>query len=820
MLPLPVDSIVPDIVATLAQRRSAVIVAPPGSGKTTRVPPALVESCGTVVVLQPRRVAARLAAKRIADERGWRLGGPVGYATRFERKTSRETTLEFVTEGLLLRRLQSDPFLDGVGAVILDEIHERSLDGDLVLALLREVQRDVRDDLRVVAMSATLDPGPVAQFLDAAVFEAAGRTFPVDLRFLPRESERWIEEQAASAVRRMLADEPEGHVLVFLPTVRSIERTRADLEGSDLGEVDVLPLHGSLPAREQDRALDPSARRKVVLATNIAETSVTLEGARVVIDSGMALVPRFDAGSGVTTLERQRIARDAADQRAGRAGRTGPGVCLRLWTEAEDRLLAGSTVPEVRRADLAPTALQLRVWGVEPEAFGWFERPPPGALERADHLLRLLGAVDDGGVTELGRAMVSVPAHPRLARVLLEGAARGVEASAATAAALVEGRDIVGRDWRPGPDEDDLSCRLRLVAESELGRAGRGVRRSALGEVRKVRDQLLRVVDRGERLAADSSLVTDAAPPLVAALVAGYPDRVALRRGKSERYLLASGSGAKLGRDSAARGEELVLALRLEGSGEPWIRLALALQQDWLRTEERDGVGFDPQREAVVARRVVTFGELVLEEHPSRSKADPLEVAAKLAEAAADRVEALVSLDADANAMLGRVATLRAVGEDLPDLSDLRVLLPALCAGRRSFAELRKASVAEAVRETLTWKQRQRLDDLAPERMGLPSGSTTRIQYQRDGSPPVLAARIQQLFGMRETPRVAGGKVALLVHLLAPNGRPAQVTQDLGSFWTNTWSEVRKDLRGRYPKHHWPEDPTDAVATDRAKRRR
>jgi len=812
----------------LRRKLNAVVVAPPGSGKTTRVPPALLDVVdGTVVVLQPRRVAARMAAQRIAQERGGRVGGEVGYRTRFERKVSSETRIEFVTEGLLLRRLQADPFLEGVGAVVLDELHERSLDIDLALALLREVQQEARDDLRLVVMSATLDPGPVQSFLGGEqgcdVVLAEGRAFPVELDWLPRESTRRIEEQVASAVRRVLAEEARGHVLVFLPSVRTIAAARRGLLDGDLpGDVRVFALHGSLPPKEQDAALAPwEGGRKVVLATNVAETSVTFDGVRTVIDAGLAVVARFDAATGVTRLERERIARDSADQRAGRAGRTGPGRCLRLWTEREDAALASASAPEVRRADLASACLQLLAWGDEPAEFGWFERPPPGALDRAERLLRSLGAWDDAGLTTVGRQLAALPVHPRLGRVLLEARRRDVLASAATAAALTEGRDVVRRQ-QGYPDEDDLMFRLRLVAEAELAGGGG----AAMAEVRRVRDQLIRAAERLEDGGAGAGVADGDAPALVQALLAGFPDRVGLRRGNGDRYLLASGQGARLSSDSACRGSKLVLALALDGGrrgqrSEAWIRMAVVLEPDWLGAEEVDELVFDADREAVVARRVRRLGVLVLDERPSHAARDPLEQA-RLLEEAARGVDGLLTLDKDAESMLGRVDTLRRLRPELelPDLSSLDALLPVLCADRRSFAELRRAPVAPAVEAVLSWEQRKALDAEVPPRMRVPSGSTVRVQYSRDGAPPVLAARIQQLFGMMETPTVGRGRLPMRVHLLAPNGRPAQVTQDLASFWTNTWPEVRKDLRGRYPKHAWPEDPTTAIPEDRPRRRR
>lgn len=834
-----------DLASALALRPNAVLVAPPGSGKTTRVPPALLESGlaggeggGRILVLQPRRVAARLAAKRIAWERGENLGGIVGYRTRFEGRVSQQTRIEIITEGLLLRRLQADPFIEGVAAVVLDEFHERSLNLDLSLALLREVQGAGRDDLRIVVMSATLDPDPVVEFLGGAdscsLFRSEGRTFPVTLEFDPRPTGRRLDERVASAVRSGLKGSDRGHSLVFLPSVAEIERVRGLLEQGELPKgVVVLPLHGSLPPAQQDAALAPSAVRKVVLATNIAETSVTLDGVTRVIDSGLAVVPRFDPSCGATSLGRERIARDSADQRAGRAGRTGPGVCHRMWTASEDAGLARATLPAIRRSDLTSALLQLASWGTKPEAFGWFETPPIGSLEAAMELLSQLGAMHDGRLMPLGVALAALPTHPRMGRVLLAAADLGVLATAATAVALCEGRELLHRDVRTPPGEDDLEFRLRLVAESEAARRPiRGVRGSALSELRRVRDQLMRVVESADPSAAwglpDVAPLTSAAPPLLRALAAGFPDRIGLLRpGAAERYQLASGQGARLGTGSGSTGQRVVLALALDagrasGRRESWIRLAASLDPAWVSLEEADELVFDESAEAVVGRRVWRYRALIFRSQPPQSPVAPARQGAVLAQAAGRlALDELLTIDAESEALLGRVATLAGLRPELglPDLQSLAPLLPSLCAGRRSFAQLRKAALKPAILELLSWDQRRALDDDLPERIEVPSGRFVRLQYSRSGDPPVLAARIQQLFGMKETPRLAGGRLPVLVHLLAPNGRPAQVTMDLASFWASTWQEVRKDLRGRYPKHSWPEDPSEAVAEDRPRRK-
>lgn len=834
LAPLPIDAALPGLLAQLARRPCAVVVAPPGSGKTTRVPPALLSmGPGKVLVLQPRRVAARLAARRLAEERGERVGGVVGYRTRFERRVGPTTRLEVLTEGLLLRRLQADPFLEGVAAVVLDEFHERSLDIDLALALLREVQQDARPGLLLVVMSATLDPSPVASFLGGeercSVFQVAGRRFPVEQTFDPRPSKLWLSDRVAAAVRQELAVQTEpGHVLVFLPGVGEIEAARRclrdDRERPLPTDVSLHALHGSLPARDQDAALAPERRRKVVLATNIAETSITLEGVRSVVDTGLAKVPRFDLGTGVERLELQRIPRSSADQRAGRAGRTGPGRCRRLWTESEDRQLVPAHVPAVRRVDLAPVFLQLAAWGAEPSTFRWFERPSADALSAAASLLTRLGAVDESGITPRGRALATLPLHPRLGSLLLAGAQAGVLASAATVAALLASRDIVRRQLQDELEDDDIALRLRLVALRELGeRLPRSVDGGAIDEVRRVRDQLVRAA---ERLAWEDSAPKTGAHPLTAALLQAFPDRVALRRAGGERFLLASGTGCRLSPHSLARAE-LLLALSLgvgPRGGEAQIRLALPLRREWLDAEDATELAFDQDREAVAQRRVRRYGALVLDERPVEGKADPAAVAECLERAARRHgAERLLEFDRDASELLGRIATLRPLFPelDLPDPGDANALLPALCAGRRSFAQLRKANVHHALRSMLSWKHRAALDELAPERIRVPSGSKIRLRYDPQGAePPVLAARIQQLFGMNATPRIARGRLGVLVHLLAPNNRPAQVTSDLASFWVNTYPAVRKDLRGRYPKHSWPEDPASATPEDRPRRRR
>jgi ATP-dependent helicase HrpB len=831
---LPIDDVLPALLAGLRAHGAAVVIAPPGAGKTTRVPPAILDAglCGDgrVVMLQPRRVAARAAAVRIAAERGASLGGEVGYRIRFEDRTSAATRIEILTEGLLTRRLQADPFLEGVGCVVLDEFHERSLHADLALTLLREVRRDARPDLRLVVMSATLDPGPVAAFLDGCpVIEAPGRTFPVDVAYAESASDAPLPARCAAAVRRALREAPEGHVLAFLPGVPEIERTAALLE--DLGpEARVLPLHGRLPDAEQDRALAPSPVRKVVLATNVAETSLTIDGVRVVIDGGEANVPRFDARLGLERLERVRVSRASADQRAGRAGRTGPGRCLRLWTAAEHRGLLDAEIPEIRRTDLARTVLEVRGWGADPATFGWFEPPPAAAIARAEALLRQLGAVDARGLTALGRALLALPLHPRLARVVVAGHAAGCPTAAATVAALATERDVL-RTVPDHADRSDLGLRLEVVR----GARGWDVDARAVRQVLQVRDQLVSAARRA--LGAPARDERD--PPeeaLARALLLGFPDRVARRRApRSDRFRLAGGGGAVLDARSVVREAELILAVHLDAAprgerAEHRIRIACALDPDWLPVEAMEEVvetRFDPEREAVAQRRVTRFLDLELESRVVESDAEAV-AAALRAEARRDPRRALQP-DPEVDDFLARLRCLAAWMPELglptfaadfeptEDAADSTPLWDALCAGRRSFADLRRAPLLDLLRAFAGRDAVDAVERLAPARLPLALGQG-RLRYT-PGEPPVLEARVQQLFGLRETPRVAGGRVPVMLHILAPSQRPVQITADLRGFWERTYPEVRKELRGRYPKHDWPDDPVNFTPSPRSGRR-
>lgn len=808
--PLPIDAALPAVLDALRAQGAVVVLAPPGSGKTTRVPQAVLDAIGgRALLLQPRRVAARLCAARIAWERGGELGGEVGYQVRFERRVGPQTRLEVLTEGLLLRRLQEDPFLEGVDTVLLDEFHERSLHLDLSLALLAEVRAQVRPELRLVVMSATLDPGPVARFLGGCpVVVAEGRTFPVEVQHDPRPDERPLPLRVAAAIRARLPE--EGHVLAFLPGVGEIERTLEAL--GPLPGRRVLPLHSRLSLEEQARALAPSAEPRVVLATNIAETSVTFDGVRVVVDSGQERRPVYDPALGLERLERVPIAQSSAAQRAGRAGRTGPGLCRRLWTEAEHRERPAAALPEVQRADLAPAVLELRAWGADPRRFGWFEPPPPAALARAEQLLQRLGALDDGALTPLGQALARLPVHPRVGAVLLAGQRRGLAREAATLAALLSERDPFPGDQHP--ERADLLWRVQRVEEG--GASERGLLRA----VRQARDQLLALAPPhpGPRGRADARALAEL-------LLAGFPDRVAVRReGSPRRYRLVGGAGAAL--PEGQQGPPLVLALELEAGprgerSEHTLRLACALEEAWLPTRWERVLRFDPEREAVRGRRERRYLDLILGEAPDPEEPDPEAVSALLAQEAAKNIERIFTLDDET---INTTQRLRCIidwmpEQQLPPAWDLRWALPALCQGRRSFAELRALDLSEALLGLLSWPQRQALEQHAPARLPVPSGATVRLRYEH-GQPPVLAARVQQLFGLMQTPRIAGGRVPVLIELLSPAQRPVQVTADLAGFWASSYAEVRKELRGRYPKWAWPEDPSQAIPEDRPARRR
>lgn len=770
--PLPIDDAVPRVVETLRTRGAAVLVAEPGAGKTTRVPPALV-SDGAVFLLQPRRVAARSIARRIAEERSWTVGREVGWQVRFEREYSKETRLLVATEGVLTARLHSDPLLSDFRTVVLDEFHERTVHADLGLAFLAEV-RGARPDLRVLVMSATLEAGPVADFLGGApVVEIEGRPHAVAVEYAPGRS-------PAEGVRRALAA-GGGHVLCFLPGAGEIRAAEQELGSLGPGVV-VRPLHGSLDARAQDAALAPSTARKVVLATNLAETSLTVDGVTDVVDGGWHKVLRFDAARGIDRLERERIPADSAAQRAGRAGRTGPGRALRLW-DARERLRPHRE-PEVLRVDLAAPLLDVLAWGGDPERFRWLEAPAPDRVGAALELLAGLGAVKGGRLTPLGEVLRRLPLHPRLGAVLV--AAGGSPRAAAVCAVLAERRGPRSPD--PATTDSDV---LSLV--DHLGKAPPAVRRAA-EELERLGGRLAK---KGAGAGGDASLRR--------ALLAGFPDRVARRReARSARLLLASGTGALLSRESGVRDAEFLLALEVVGggarpAGEPLVTTASRIEREWLEPTRRETVHrFDAEAASVRAWTQEWYRGLVLAEKTVAP--DPERAASLLVTALEER-----GLGPEDESLVRRA---RFAGVAL----DVGALRRVACAGRTRLPE-------SPLRDLVARQTLRAIDAGAPASLELPSGRRTALLYREDGTVSA-AVKLQELFGLAETPRVGPRREPVVFELLAPNGRPVQTTRDLRSFWSRGYPEVRRELRGRYPRHPWPEDPWTAEPTHRPKKKR
>lgn len=799
---LPIIPVLPDVLAAIA-RGNAVLVAPPGAGKTTLVPLALRDAPWLVgqkiVMLEPRRLAARAAATRMAYLIGEPVGQSVGYRTRIDSAVSAATRIEVVTEGLLVRRLQSDPGLDGVGLVILDEVHERSLEADLALALCLDLQRQLCPELRLLAMSATLDGARLGPLMAAEVVESPGRAYPVTVQHAARDiaQPRDLAEAVARAIRAALAAHP-GDVLAFLPGMADIRRAEAALSGC--GAL-VLPLHGELPPSDQDRALRPADGRRVVLATSIAETSLTVPGVRIVVDGGWRRAPRMDAATGLTRLATLRISRAAAEQRAGRAGREAPGVAIRVWTPALHRGLPAFDRPEILEAELSGLLLDCLAWGTPPADLPFPDPPPSGPLAAAAALLAELGAVNDGAITPLGRRMAQLGAHPRLAAMMLAAESPAEAALAADLAAILEERDPMRARDAPS----DIAIRLAALHGAAEGEVDRG----AISRIRRAAGQYrsrLRLRD----IAADGD------PARL--LAAGFPDRIAQRRGEPGSFKLAGGGGAKLPvSDPLARAKLLVVA-SLEMVTGARIKLAAELDIANLpdvvaaRITETVETGLDPTTGSVLARRRRRYGALVLEDRTE--VADPAETAAALADAVT--MAALPWTD-DIRQFQARVALMRGVdpGGDWPDLGDA-----ALAASRQNWlaphlhglsrvAALDRLDLAGILRGLLTWEQGRRLDAALPTHLALPGGRAA-VDYTQP--VPLAEARAQAFYGLATTPKLADGRVELRLALLSPAGRPAAITGDLASFWRGAWADMRKDMRGRYPRHHWPDDPSTETA--------
>ncbi|GGK25509.1 ATP-dependent helicase HrpB [Salinarimonas ramus] len=815
--PLPIDAALPDLDRALRERSSAVLVAPPGAGKTTRVPLALLDepwtAGGKLIVLEPRRLAARAAAQRMAETLGERVGETVGLRVRLGTKVSARTRIEVVTEGVFTRMILDDPTLEGVAAVLFDEFHERSLDADLGLALARDAQAGLREDLRLLVMSATLDGARVAALLDEApVVSSEGRAFAVETRHVGRDPRQRIEEAIASVVVRALAEEA-GSLLVFLPGQAEIRRTAALLaERVRDPAVEIAPLYGALERAEQDRAVSPApaGRRKVVLATAIAGTSLTIEGVRVVIDSGLSRVPVYEPAVGLTRLATVRVSRASADQRRGRAGRTEPGICYRLWEEAGTGALQPFSTPEILAADLSSLVLDCAAWGVtDPASLAFLDPPPAPALAEARALLSEIGALDaDARLTPLGARLRALPLPPRLAAMLIRAADAGEAARAAQVAALLVERGLGGEDV-------DLSHRLDRFVRERGGRAA-DMRRLAEGWAREATSGVAPREAHGLSIGALVSLA--------------YPDRIARARGRPGEVVLANGRGAALEPHLALAREPLLSVAEIAGAaGNARVLAAAALTPDEIealhaeRIVSRDEVAFDAKARAVRGRAVRRLGSVVLSERPISLSAAP-ETAEILA-----RGVARLGLDAlpwskGAAQLRRRMAFLRAAeGEPWPDVSDAALTqtiadwLAPMLAGKTALAQIEPGDLIEGLRALLPWDLARRLDAEAPTHWRAPTGSSVAVDW--DGEEPSIAIRVQELYGLSTHPSLAGGRRPLVLELLSPAHRPIQVTRDLPGFWRGSWAEVRAEMRGRYPKHPWPEDPASAAPTTRAKPR-
>jgi ATP-dependent helicase HrpB len=815
--PLPIDAALPELTAALVQRNAAVLVAPPGAGKTTRVPLVLAQEPWAkdkkILVLEPRRLAARAAAGRMAATLGEDVGATVGLRVRFGSKVSRATRIEVITEGVFTRLILDDPSLDGVAAVLFDEFHERSLDADLGLALARDAQVGLREDLRLLVMSATLDGARVAALLGSApVIASEGRAYAVETRYLGRDPRQPIERQVADAAASALRGE-RGSVLAFLPggaEIRRAERLLAERISDPA--IDIVPLYGALDRDVQDRAIAPPAagRRKVVLATSIAETSITIDGVRIVIDSGLARVPRYEPDVGLTRLETVRVSRASADQRRGRAGRTEPGLCLRLWDEPQTASLEPYARPEILAADLSGFALDLAQWGeTEPARLAFLDPPPRPALDEARALLRALGALDaDGRITAEGRQLARLPLPPRLARMVIDGAAAGSGALAAEIAAVVSERGL-------GGDDVDLTARLDAWRRDRSQRA------------REARQMAQRWAASSPSPARGGG--SGRGPGALLALA--YPDRIARNRGSgSGAFLLANGRGANVDPASSLSREPFLAVAELAGTAAQG-RIVLAapialaeIEAEFAdRIESRDEVAFDPASASLRGRRLRRLGAVVLGEQPAKVAPGPdsaKALAAGLIRLGLDRLPWTKTLAQ----WRDRVNFLRgAEGAEWPDLSDAALAaepswLEAALAEKTALGELSADELGDTVMGLVPWPLRRRLDAEAPTHLVVPTGSRMPIDYAAPEGPKV-SVRVQELFGLDRHPAIAGGRVPLVVELLSPAQRPVQVTRDLPGFWRGSYQAVKAEMKGRYPRHSWPDDPLRAPPTRRAKPR-
>lgn len=823
---LPAAAIAEQVNESLRTTPQLVITAPPGAGKSTLLPLTIAQSIadgGRVVMLEPRRLATRQIAERMAHLAGDAVGRTVGYSIRFESRTSDSTRVEVVTEGILTRRLIADPTLEGISVIIFDEFHERSIFADTALALAREAQQVVRPDLRIVIMSATIDTTSICGLLGAPLIESSGRMFPVDIRRGDECDAVNCAEAVASAVRKA-HDECEGDILAFLPGEGEIRRASSLLSGR-LGETAVMPLYGMLPQNEQRRAIAPSrpGERKVVLATPIAETSLTIEGVRVVVDSGLCRQMVFDPSNGLSHLETVRISKDMADQRAGRAGRLAPGICYRLWSLATEHRMAAVRKPEIEVADLAPLTLDIAAWGErEPEKLTWLTPPPRGHVEQARTLLRMLDAIDDNNrLTKHGEALSKMPCHPRMAQMMTTAKTPSMRRLAADIAALLEEKDPLSKQ---GQDEAGTDINLRIETLRRYRANGRSGGK-AWDRIDKIADQYRRIGNAGD---ADNSPFSPTDSGLL--LASAYPERIAsAREGRQGLFMLSSGDLAQMPKDDDLSHEPWIVAANVnarEGTGR--IFLASPLDPTDLKPmiRERDNVMWDMKRGCIVAQREYRIGSLTLGTKQIKEENRGL-IAETICRAAKKDGERMLDFNDDVKTLQQRVAV---VSEwhpelELPDLSTDAVLersgewLPMYVGKATTLAELKKIDVGQALRSMLTYEQQQAVDRLAPERLEVPTGSKIRVEYRAAAEAPVLRVRLQEVFGMERTPMVDGGRRPVLMELLSPGYKPVQLTQDLANFWKETYFEVRKELKRRYPKHSWPDNPLEAEAVRGVRRK-
>ncbi len=852
---LPIHAIERDILAALAAGNRLVLTAPTGSGKTTQAPQFMVRSgqfAGQIVCLQPRRLAARLVAKRVAREMDCPLGQLVGYQTRHESQVGRETRIRFVTEGLFLRQLQSNPELDGISAVILDEFHERNLASDVSLALVRQLQESARPDLRLIVMSATLDTQRVSLYLACPTLEAHGRTHPIQTIYLAQRPTRsrprrlgsptaippW--ELAADALADLLESHESGDVLIFMPGAYEIRRTIEQCQqlSTPAEPLAIFPLYSELPADQQDAALCPAVHRKVIVSTNVAETSITIEGIRHVIDSGLARVNRFDPRRGINVLMVEPISQASADQRAGRAGRTAPGTCRRLWLEADHRHRPRHTTPEVQRLDLAEVALQLLFLGIEPAAFPWLEPPDSLALEQALHVLGELGALDQRGLTKRGRVMARLPMHPRLSRMLIAAAELDCLKRAALWAALISERDILIRgqkhrfadDLLPGPRSDfavlERAFETALAMRFDTSRCGaKGIHAIACREIDRTwklyldaaHSAHLTALSRRSGEAGSSRPSPGSVATIAKALLAAFPDHLALRRNPSNlACALTRNRRAQLDPESVAQHEGLLLPVEISeiGAGQnvkTVLSLVTEIDPDWLhavhpdRIQHRNETVYNTDAQTVEAAERDLFEGLVIFEK-LRPNPDPGDAARILAEQVSAGALKLDRWDYPVHQWIERT---RCVAQWFPerrlityDADEVAVILQEICAGATRYNQIKDRPCLQHVKDALSWSDQQFVERMAPERIELPRGWRMKIEYAA-GQPPRGRAKIQDFYGLTQSPAVAGGRVPLLLEILAPNMRPVQVTDDLANFWTNLYPAVKKELSRRYPRHEW-----------------